>query len=103
MTSYQRLQMIDNPVVELIPREAAKEVVTETARLVRDTAGFLGKVFGTIPEDTVGVLGGIGFVTSVFEMPIGYKRVLINIEGAKGIYKTTKPKRSPSYIDLGFR
>jgi hypothetical protein len=50
--------MSDNPIVELIPKEAAKEAVKETAKLTRELGGFLSKVFGTLPQDTVGVLGG---------------------------------------------
>ena len=50
--------MADNALVEVIPKEAAKELVKETAKLTREMGGFLSKVFGTLPQDTVGVLGG---------------------------------------------
>ena len=50
--------MADNPLIEIIPEEAAKELVRETAKLTREMGGFLSKVFGTLPQDTVGVLGG---------------------------------------------
>ena len=50
--------MTDGPIVELIPKEAAREVVKETAKLTREIGGFLGKVFGTLPHDAVWVLGG---------------------------------------------
>jgi hypothetical protein len=50
--------MSENPIVEFIPKEAAKEAVKETAKLTRELGGFLSKVFGTLPQDTVGVLGG---------------------------------------------
>ncbi len=46
--------MSDNVGVQLIPKDAVKQV----AQLTRELGGFLGKVFGTLPQDTVGVLGG---------------------------------------------
>jgi hypothetical protein len=46
--------MSDNVGLQIVPKEAAKEV----AQLARELGGFLSKVFGTLPQDTVGVLGG---------------------------------------------
>jgi hypothetical protein len=50
--------MIDRPKIEIIPKGAAKELVKETAQLTREVGYFFGKVFGSVPQDFVGVIGG---------------------------------------------
>ena len=98
--------MSDNPIVELIPKKAAKEAVKETAKLTRELGGFLSKVFGTLPQDTIGVLGGDWLHHIRIRNAYRLQRRTEEILSGRGTEKRTEPlssQRSDSFVECGAR